>query len=247
MSGRDERGDRRGGRRRRRRSPRMRSIASTGRSLTRRDRLARAHELQPAGRPAPASAPRAEVDQHERLLGRDHQRVVREAVRGALVRHARAPDPAHAHERLDQVVESGGRVVLDRRGAHHELAALGSEPSEMAVVLRACVVEVRQVAPVVDDALRVRVGEPHASQRRVLERRPPIGDPPELGDVRHGVAYARITPRTSSRFSLISASESASRFRRRSGSVFEGRTLKCQSSKSIEIPSRCETRPPSAA
>ncbi len=129
--------------------------------------------------------PRAEVDQHERLLGRDHQRVVREAVRGALVRHARAPDPAHAHERLDQVVESGRRVVLDRRCAHHELAALGSEPSEMAVVLRACVVEVRQVPPVVDDALRVRVGEPHASQRRVLEGRPPIGDAPEFGDVRH--------------------------------------------------------------
>ena len=53
-----------------------------------------------------------------------------------------------------------------------------------------------------------------------------------------------MTPRTSSRFSTISGSDSASRFSRRRGSVFDGRTLKCQSSKSIEMPSRCDTRPP---
>jgi hypothetical protein len=58
--------------------------------------------------------------------------------------------------------------------------------------------------------------------------------------------YERIRESTSSRFSAIVASESASRLRRKSGSVFDGRTLKCQSSKSTERPSRCEMRPPAA-
>ena len=55
--------------------------------------------------------------------------------------------------------------------------------------------------------------------------------------------YARMSASTSSRFSSISASERASRFSRRSGSVFDGRTLKCQSGASTERPSRCETFP----
>ena len=46
---------------------------------------------------------------------------------------------------------------------------------------------------------------------------------------------------TSSRLRSISSCERASRFRRSSGSVFDGRTLKCQSSASTEMPSRCET------
>ena len=56
-------------------------------------------------------------------------------------------------------------------------------------------------------------------------------------------AYARMTASTSSRFRSISSCERASRLRRSSGSVFDGRTLKCQSSASTETPSRCETSP----
>ena len=43
-------------------------------------------------------------------------------------------------------------------------------------------------------------------------------------------AHSRMTPSTSSRFASINSCESASRFSRSSGSVFDGRTLKCQSS-----------------
>src|SRR6185436_20810773 len=57
------------------------------------------------------------------------------------------------------------------------------------------------------------------------------------------VAHERMTASTSSRLRSINSCERASRFRRRSGSVFEGRTLKCQSSASTERPSRCETVP----
>lgn len=55
-----------------------------------------------------------------------------------------------------------------------------------------------------------------------------------------------ISASTSSRFASISGCERASRFSRRSGSVFDGRTLKCQSSASTEMPSRCETDPSAA-
>ena len=48
---------------------------------------------------------------------------------------------------------------------------------------------------------------------------------------------------TSSRLRSMSSSESASRLSRSSGSVFDGRTFRCQSSASTEIPSRCETLP----
>ena len=52
-------------------------------------------------------------------------------------------------------------------------------------------------------------------------------------------AHERISASTSSRRRAMSSAETSdSRHRRRSGSVFEGRTLKCQSSYSIEIPSR---------
>ena len=55
-------------------------------------------------------------------------------------------------------------------------------------------------------------------QRRLLERL--------LGSQGH----ARISPRTSSRFASMSSRETSdSRLRRSSGSVLEGRTLKCQS------------------
>ena len=90
------------------------------------------------------------------------------------------PSLLDAHEALEQVVETGGRVVLDVRGAHHVLGAVDPEAAEVAVVLGARVVEVGEVAAVVDDALGVRVREPDAGQRRVLERRPAVGDPAEL-------------------------------------------------------------------
>ena len=125
-------------------------------------------------------APLGEIDEHERLGGRDHERIVLDAIRRALVRRARPADPRHPHEHLEQVVEPRGRVVLDGGRAHDEFAVTHVEPAQVPVVLDARVVEVGQVAPVVDDALRVRVREPHARERRVLEGRPPIRHAPEL-------------------------------------------------------------------
>ena len=55
--------------------------------------------------------------------------------------------------------------------------------------------------------------------------------------------HERSTSITSSRLRSMSSSEQASRFRRSSGSVFDSRTFRCQSSASIEMPSRCETQP----
>src|SRR5262249_6646227 len=126
------------------------------------------------------------------------------------------PEPRDADADLDLVVEYGRREVLDVVRAHHEVAHLTvrlQEP-ERAEVFDACEVEVRVVAAVVDDPLGVGVREADASRRAELERR----------------LYERITSSTSSRFCSISSSDVASRLRRRSGSVFEGRTLKCQSS-----------------
>ena len=72
-------------------------------------------------------------------------------------------DPRHAHERLDELVEARRREVVDLRGAHDELVAVETrEPAEVPVVLGARVVEVGEVAAVVDDALGVRVREPDA-------------------------------------------------------------------------------------
>ena len=50
----------------------------------------------------------------------------------------------------------------------------------MAVVLDARAVEVGQVAAVVDDPLRVGVGEADPREARVLERRLAVCDAPEL-------------------------------------------------------------------
>src|SRR5439155_26392242 len=52
-----------------------------------------------------------------------------------------------------------------------------------------------------------------------------------------------ITSSTSSRLRSISSGERASRFRRRSGSVVDGGTFRCQSFASTEMPSRWLTRP----
>src|SRR5688572_31392342 len=66
---------------------------------------------------------RGVVDQDERLLRGRHERVVGQAVRGALVRDARPSDPGHPDERLDQVVEASRSVVLDGGCPHDELEA----------------------------------------------------------------------------------------------------------------------------
>ena len=84
-----------------------------------------------------------------------------------------------------------------------------------------------------------RDGEVAADRREAR----PDGHEEGLHGLAGAVAHERISASTSSRFSSMSSAESASRFRRSSGSVFDGRTLKCQSSKSTEIPSRCETPP----
>src|SRR5207244_2999726 len=51
------------------------------------------------------------------------------------------------------------------------------------------------------------------------------------------LSYDRISATTASRFASINRALVASRFNRSSGSVFDGRTLKCQSGYSTEIPS----------
>ena len=53
------------------------------------------------------------------------------------------PTRPDAYEALDEIVESRRCVVLDLQGAHDELAALDPERAEVAVVLRARMVEVR--------------------------------------------------------------------------------------------------------
>src|SRR5436853_369439 len=79
-----------------------------------------------------------EVDEDERLRRGDHEDVVARAVRGGLVRRARAADARDADEHLELVVEDRGRVVRDRAGTHDELHAgladLHPEHAQLAVV-----------------------------------------------------------------------------------------------------------------
>ena len=99
-----------------------------------------------------------------------------------LVRRARAADPREPHVDLDRVVEDRRRVVLDRKRTHHELVPVEQVGTEfqVAVVLDSREVEVRQVPAVVDDPLRVRVGEADPGAGGVLERRHAVGDEAEL-------------------------------------------------------------------
>jgi hypothetical protein len=110
-----------------------------------------------------------------------------------LVRPIRCTD-----EHLDEVVEPCGRVVLDGRRAHHEVAFVVLVPHpQVPVILDPCRVEVRQVPAVVDDPLRVRVGEPDAGQRRELERRLTVGYAAELEIHRPGMLCVYVpTPRS---------------------------------------------------
>ena len=145
----------------------------------------------------------------------------------------------HADERLDQVVEPGGREILDSGGAHHELRpttperrGAGGTRFERGRSTGGSARNRRPCASVSEN--QTRVSAEYLNGGRLSVSRPSSG----LCSRRQ----ARITPSTSSRFSTIRGSESASRFRRSRGSVLDGRTLKCQSSESIERPSRCETR-----
>ena len=100
-------------------------------------------------------------------MRRHHQRLVGYAIRLEGESDARPPDPRDARVDLDLVVEARRREVLDVVRAHDEVAGpvLVQQP-ERAQVLDAREVEVRVVPPVVDDPLRVGVGECDARLRR---------------------------------------------------------------------------------
>lgn len=59
----------------------------------------------------------------------------------------------------------------------------------------------------------------------------------KLGVVAFGIGHERMKAKTSSRLAVMSSSVVASRFRRSMGSVFDPRTLKCQSGYSTDTPS----------
>jgi len=86
------------------------------------------------------------------------------------------------YEHLQEVVEAGGRLVEDVRGAHDELgrAMVECQQLEVAVVFDARVVEVGEIASVVDDPLRVGVREADAGEGGELERRLTVGRPAEV-------------------------------------------------------------------
>jgi hypothetical protein len=113
-----------------------------------------------------------------------------------LDRQAAVTDPGRSHVDVEQLIEAGRRLIRDFERPHHELVL--AEPvrleSQVAVVFQPGVVEVGEVAPVVDDSLGVRVGERDARQRRVLERRVPVGQAAGL-EVRHG-RIVRRAPRS---------------------------------------------------
>src|SRR4029077_16537960 len=129
--------------------------------------------------------------------------------------------------------EDRGGEVLDVARAHDELLALVAdihpEQVEVPVVLDPREVEVGQVAPVVDDPLRVRVREADACLRAEPEGRL--------------LLHVRITSRTSSRLRSIRSGESASRLRRSRGSVFDCLCYMCPGPASTDKPPRCETVP----
>jgi len=66
---------------------------------------------------------------------------------------------------------------------------------------------------------------------------------PRATDRAEAPRYERMKFNTSSRFCSMRSGRTASRFSRSIGSVFEARTLKCQSGYSAEMPSSEYTRP----
>jgi hypothetical protein len=96
-----------------------------------------------------------------------HEEIVLDAIGGESVGHAGSADPARPHEHFQEVVEAGGRMVLDGGGAHDELALahVALEEPEVTQVFDPGEVEVGEVAAVVDDALGVGIGEADARRR----------------------------------------------------------------------------------
>ena len=128
--------------------------------------------------------PLGEVDVDERLVRGDEQRVLGDLVGGEFEGNARRPDPRDPDVDLELVVEAGGGEVLDVVGPHDEVAlGFPVQQPEQPVVLDAREVEVRVVPAVVDDPLRIGVGEPNPSPRAELERRlrHARGDPTQQG------------------------------------------------------------------
>src|SRR6266536_3508274 len=115
---------------------RMRSMASSAPLVL--DIVALEREDRPAVAVGHRTClPLGQVDVDGRLLGRDHQHVVFEAVGSVLEGDARAAEPALAAEDLDRVVEACRTEVLDRDRAHHELAAVAAmQEAQMPKVLR---------------------------------------------------------------------------------------------------------------
>jgi hypothetical protein len=74
--------------------------------------------------------------------------------------------------------------------------------------------------------------------RRARPTPPRAGhSPASVAETVVGTRYWRMNASTSSRLASITSAVVASRFSRSSGSVFDGRTLKCQSSNSTDTPS----------
>lgn len=113
------------------------------------------------------------IDQDDRQTRGAHQSVVFDPVGGALIPDARVADPRGPNEDLKEVVEHRRGLVFHIQRAHDELAV--SVPlrgkTEVPEVLAPGVIEVGQVAAVIDDALRVGVAEPDPGERGIAERR----------------------------------------------------------------------------
>ncbi len=182
--------------------------------------------------------PSGPVDQHHHLLGACQQITGLAVVHGVLLAQRAAADRRGADEDLDLVVEARRSVVFALRPAHHELepGRQRVQQAEVPLILHPRAVAIGEVATVVHDRLGVGLVEADAQ---------PGGEPERRPGCRRAGAHERISASTSSRRRSISAAVNASRLRRNSGSVLDGRTLKCQSSNSTETPSRCVMRPPS--
>ena len=160
-----------------------------------------------------------------------------------------ARDPVAQHQRLRELVVAlgVGGEVLDHRGEQVERADLGvraaGEDADQPEVVDVLVgdddplqvldpvAEVGQRAlELVERLARVR---PDVDQRQRVVLDQVAVDPPdhERRRDRERADHERMRRRTSSRFASMSSWETSdSSVRRSSGSVFDGRTLKCQSS-----------------
>ena len=215
--------------------------------LTRRGQALRRPAPPTGPVPAPGRAGVSRGRSARRLRRGHHQLVVGEPVGGELVGDAGAADPADPDEALDQVVEAGRGVILDRatRASRTRAPSVLSE-SRGAGGTRCPRDRSTAGTAVVDDALGVGVGEPDARQRRVLERRAPVGDRPS--------SSASVTRSALDQGDeLVAAASIHLRFRERlevepqQRLGVRGPHVEVPVSKSTEIPSRWETRPPWAA